>query len=90
MAFSFHAGFMAAQPTRSAWLCTEMRRSWSAQVLGVPAGWMFFVQILPVLGYVAYYGWRTKHADPAVGWTLLGTAATGCLTIITMLVWLLY
>jgi len=89
MALCVQAVSAAAKATHP-WLCHEVHRSWPAQVLSVPAGWMFFAQILPVLGYVAYYGWRTKHADPAAGWTLVAAATTGCLTIVAMLAWLLH
>jgi hypothetical protein len=52
--------------------------NWLGTALSVPAGWVMFVLLLPLFAAVTFLGWRARHAEPAMGWTLVvcGTAAS--------------
>lgn len=40
-------------------------------VLAVPAGWVVFVLLLPLLTALACLGWRARRTEPAIGWSLI-------------------
>lgn len=64
LALAYSVGQHATTASRPVW--------WS-----VPAGWMAFAFAIPALTLMTWAGWRTRRADPWVGWGLiaLGTIA---------------
>jgi hypothetical protein len=56
---------------------------WLGAALSVPAGWVMFALLLPLLATVTFLGWRARHAEPAMGWTLVlcGTSASATLFV---------
>jgi hypothetical protein len=63
--------------------CTTRGTIVLTAALSVPAGWIMFTLLLPLLWTVAYLGWRNRRIEPAIGWTLatLGTTATAALFV---------
>ena len=39
--------------------------------LAVPAGWVIFILIVPLIAALAYGGWTERRREPAIGWTIL-------------------
>jgi len=86
MTLSFYAGaHCSPEGYHPTWTNIE-HRSWIAQVLSVPAGWMVYPQLVVVLGWVAYYGWELRKDDPWSGWALFVTGLFGGIAISAALV----
>lgn len=64
--------------------------SWLRAWLGVPAGWMVFLLVMPFLLQGAISSWRARKRDGAVGWLLLCAFCGTLLASAASLVWLLY
>lgn len=88
MTTAYLAGFHAAGTGHSSWL-VNAPHSWPEALLTVPAGWMLFVETLPLFACVAVRGWRARRAYPAIGWTLIGTSTTAAFVLAGTLAWLM-
>jgi hypothetical protein len=70
------------------WSSAPIHRStvdWVRAVLAVPAGWMLFLHVLPLLAQGAWASWLARKHDRLVGWALLclfvGAIAACALTL---------
>jgi hypothetical protein len=54
--------------------------------LGAPVGAIAFVLATPLLAAIVYLGWRTRRAEPAVGWSLM-LAGAGLLGALGAALW---
>lgn len=94
-ALCVHAGYTLATPDPPFWVHSNANLRGAARglavVLGIPAGWMVFVLLVPVALYGAKVGWDlaadalAEGRERAVGWCIVALSVLGCVACAVML-----